>query len=274
MSNNQSTDVMEEVIDIGVHTKVTKGGRNLSFSALVAVGNGRGKVGIGYGKARGVPAAIEKAIKRARGEMEEINLIGDTVAHEIVGRHLSSKVLIKPASLGTGVKAGSTVRSMMKVLGVHNVLSKSFGRNNPLNLAKATMNALTSLRSPEYVERIRGVKPQLDHPQGHALVKEEDTGEEQEEKAEAEEAESAQASEEEETEEAEGTEESQEAEASAETAEEVEAKEAEAEEATEEVAVEETDEESEEAAESADAEDETEDTEEMEVAEEDEGEES
>lgn len=265
MSNNQSTDVMEEVIDIGVHTKVTKGGRNLSFSALVAVGNGRGKVGIGYGKARGVPAAIEKAIKRARGEMEEINLIGDTVAHEIVGRHLSSKVLIKPASLGTGVKAGSTVRSMMKVLGVHNVLSKSFGRNNPLNLAKATMNALTSLRSPEYVERIRGVKPQLDHPQGHALVKEEDTGEEQEEKAEAEEAESAQASEEEETGEAEGTEESQEAEASAETAEEVEAEEA---------AVEETDEESEEAAESADAEDETEDTEEMEVAEEDEGEES
>lgn len=265
MSNNQSTDVMEEVIDIGVHTKVTKGGRNLSFSALVAVGNGRGKVGIGYGKARGVPAAIEKAIKRARGEMEEINLIGDTVAHEIVGRHLSSKVLIKPASLGTGVKAGSTVRSMMKVLGVHNVLSKSFGRNNPLNLAKATMNALTSLRSPEYVERIRGVKPQLDHPQGHALVKEEDTGEEQEEKAEAEEAESAQASEEEETEEAEGTEESQEAEASAETAEEVEAEEA---------AVEETDEESEEAAESADAEDETEDTEEMEVGEEDEGEES
>lgn len=166
MSNgDQSSELMEEVMDIRVHTKVTKGGRNLSFSALVAVGNGRGKVGVGYGKARGVPMAIEKAIKRARSEMKKINLIGDTIAHEIIGKHASSEVLIKPASPGTGVKAGATVRSMMKVLGVQNVLSKSFGRNNPLNLAKATMNALTRLRSPEEIEKVRGVKPQMDHPQ-------------------------------------------------------------------------------------------------------------
>jgi len=165
MADNEHPELLEEVIDIGMHTKVTKGGRTLSFAALVAVGDGRGSVGLGYGKARGVPMAIEKATKQARQNMQRVNLIGDTVAHETVGEHGSARVLLKPASPGTGVKAGATVRLILKVLGVHSVLSKCFGSNNPLNVARATVKALYGLRSVEEMRRLRGRRVTIVHPQ-------------------------------------------------------------------------------------------------------------
>lgn len=156
---------LEEVISIRFHTKVTKGGRKLTCAALAAVGDGQGKVGIGHGKATGVPMAIEKAAKEARGQMVQVNLVGDTVSHEAVGRHGAARILLKPASPGTGVKAGGTVRAILQVAGVHNVLSKAFGNTNPVNIAKATMDALTQMRSVAEVEKLRGVKVHLSHPQ-------------------------------------------------------------------------------------------------------------
>jgi hypothetical protein len=117
--------------------------------------------------------AIEKANKQARQELIEVPLIGDTVCHEQTGEHKSSEVLIKPAAPGTGVKAGSTVRAIMQVLGVHNVLTKSLGRNNPLNLAKATMDALQRTQSVSEVERLRGVDIELSHPQWETEEEEE-----------------------------------------------------------------------------------------------------
>jgi len=156
---------LEEVIAIRFHTKVTKGGRKLSVAALVAVGDGKGKVGLGYGKASGVPMAIEKASKEARSSMISVNLVGDTIAHEALGRHGAARVLLKPASRGTGVKAGGTVRAILQVLGVHNALSKVFGNTNPVDVAKATMQALRQMQSVAEVERLRGVTLQTFHPQ-------------------------------------------------------------------------------------------------------------
>lgn len=162
---DNSSGLMEEVLTIRMHTKVTKGGRNLTFAALVAVGDGKGRVGLGYGKAPGVPQAIEKANKRARQDMIEVPLIGDTLSHEQIGEHKSSRVLLKPAAPGTGVKAGGAVRSILLVLGVHNALTKSLGRNNPINLALATMDGLTSLRPRHEAEQLRGRPIALKHPQ-------------------------------------------------------------------------------------------------------------
>ncbi len=164
-SRREEGGLLEEVIGIYFHTKVTKGGRNLTCAALVAVGDGNGRVGLGYGKANGVPAAIEKGNHDARSNMIEVNRVGDTIAHEIVGRHGAARVLLRPASEGTGVKAGRTVASIMRVAGVHNVLSKIFGNSNPINVAKATMQALREMSSVEEVQRLRGVKVELYHPQ-------------------------------------------------------------------------------------------------------------
>lgn len=161
----QESGTLEEVIAIRFHTKVTKGGRKLSVAALVTVGDGNGRVGLGYGKASGVPMAIEKAGKEARANMIRVNRIGDTIAHEALGRHGAARVLLKPASPGTGVKAGGTVRAILQVLGVHNVLSKVFGNTNPVNVAKATMMALQQMQSVGEVERLRGVSLQMFHPQ-------------------------------------------------------------------------------------------------------------
>ena len=162
---DDQSGLSEEVIGIYYHYKVTKGGRNLSMAALVAVGDGKGKVGLGYGKARAVPMAIEKASKEARGSMTSVNLVGDTVAHEVTGRHASSRVLLLPASPGTGVKAGSTVRAVIHAAGVHNVLSKVYGSTNPVNVAKATMDALTRLVSLGTITALRGTDVRLFHPQ-------------------------------------------------------------------------------------------------------------
>lgn len=163
--SRRSSELLEKIISIRYHTKVTKGGRNLSFGALVAVGDGEGSFGLGYGKARGVPMAIEKAVKEARKDMKRVSLIGDTIAHDAIGRQGSTRVVLRPASPGTGVKAGAPVRAIMSVVGIHNVLSKAFGQNNPLNVAKATAKALRSLRSVEEVQRLRGIRVHLRHPQ-------------------------------------------------------------------------------------------------------------
>jgi len=165
VARKQDSGLLEEVIEIRFPNKVTKGGRTLGVAALVAVGDGNGRLGCGYGKARGVPAAIEKAAKEAREAMMEVEMVGDTIAHEVFGRQDSAEVMLKPASPGTGVKAGATVRAMLEVLGVHNVLTKVYGSTNAVNVAKATMKALRSLRSVAEVARLRGVDVQLHHPQ-------------------------------------------------------------------------------------------------------------
>jgi len=161
----QESGMPDEVIAIRFHTKVTKGGRNLSCAALMAVGDGHGKVGLGYGKAKAVPMAIEKASKEARANMVKAIMVGDTIGHEIIGRHKAARVLLRPAPPGTGVKAGRTVRAIMKVLGVHNVVSKVHGNTNPVNVARATMNALEEMRTVEEVRRLRGCQVTLFHPQ-------------------------------------------------------------------------------------------------------------
>ncbi len=162
---NKESGLLEQVMEIRFPNKVTKGGRTLGVAALVAVGNGKGKVGVGYGKARAVPQAIEKAVKDARASMVDVYMVGDTVGQEVIGRQDAAHVLLKPASPGTGVKAGATVRAILEVLGVHNVLTKVRGNTNPINVAKATMNALRSIRSPEEVSRLRGVDVKIHHPQ-------------------------------------------------------------------------------------------------------------
>ena len=146
----------ERVIQINRVAKVVKGGRRFSFTALVVVGDGNGRVGIGYGKAREVPAAIQKAFEIARREMVDIPMAGSTVVHEVLGIHGASKVIIKPASPGTGVIAGGAVRQILEAAGVKDALAKSLGSPTHLNVAKAAMNALISQRRPDEVAKLRG----------------------------------------------------------------------------------------------------------------------
>lgn len=136
-----------------------KGGRRLSFGALVVVGDRNGRVGAGYGKAKEVPQAIQKAIKIGRKSVERFPLVGDgTIPHEVRGRYGAAEVVLVPAGPGTGIIAGATVKTVLEMGGVHNVLTKSFGSNNRKNLVKATMDALQRLRSREDVQRLRGVE--------------------------------------------------------------------------------------------------------------------
>jgi small subunit ribosomal protein S5 len=146
----------ERVIQINRVAKVVKGGRRFSFTALVVVGDGAGRVGIGYGKAREVPAAIQKAIDTARREMAPIPMAGQTVVHDVVGVHGASRVLIKPAAPGTGVIAGGAVRQILEAAGVRDALAKSLGSPTHLNVAKAAINGLRSQRRPDEVARLRG----------------------------------------------------------------------------------------------------------------------
>ena len=152
-------DIEDVVVEKGIKrcATVVKGGRRFSFNALVIAGNRNGVVGYGYGKARDVPTAVEKATKEARRSLTRIYLKGDTIPHEIIGRFGASHVLLKPASPGTGVVAGGAVRAVMNLVGVRNVLTKSFGSNNPINLVKATFDGLEKLRDKASVERLRGV---------------------------------------------------------------------------------------------------------------------
>lgn len=148
----------ERVVQIRRCACVVKGGRRFSFAALVVVGDEGGRVGYGYGKGTEVPVAVEKATKQANRSLQNISLDGATIPHSVEGRFGASRVLLIPASPGTGIIAGATVRAVVELAGVKDILTKSRGSNNPVNLVKATFDALTKLRTREDVARLRGVE--------------------------------------------------------------------------------------------------------------------
>ncbi len=154
---SQTGDLNEKLIAVNRVSKVVKGGRIFSFTALTVVGDGKGRVGCGYGKAREVPAAIQKAMEKARRNMSSVELKGNTLQHPIKGRHSGSKVYMQPASEGTGIIAGGAMRAVLEVVGVHNVLSKAYGSTNPINVVRATLNALGNMNSPEQIAAKRGL---------------------------------------------------------------------------------------------------------------------
>lgn len=156
-ADGEGKAVEEKVVNIYRSATVVKGGRRFSFGALVVVGDRAGQVGVGYGKANEVPQAVEKGIKNARKDMRPISLKGTTMPHQVVGRYGASKVVLVPASGGTGVIAGSSVRAVLELAGVHDVLTKSYGSRSAKNLVKATLDGLMRLRSAEQVEALRGV---------------------------------------------------------------------------------------------------------------------
>ena len=156
---NEATqsELIEKVVKIRRCAAVVKGGRRFSFTALVVVGDGQGKVGWGYGKANEVPPAVEKAGKDASRNMVSIHMEGTSIPHVVKGRYGAAKVILVPAGPGTGVIAGAAVRAVCEACGISDILTKSFGANNPINLVKATIGALQTLRCQGDVERLRGV---------------------------------------------------------------------------------------------------------------------
>lgn len=158
MSSESRTDGNEKVVQIRRCACVVKGGRRFSFTALVVVGDQRGKVGYGYGKGIEVPLSVEKAVKSSNRNMIKVQLAGKTIPHQVEGRFGSSRVLLIPAAPGTGVIAGASVRAVMESAGIQDVLTKSRGSTNPINLVKATLDGLQRLRSREEVARLRGVE--------------------------------------------------------------------------------------------------------------------
>ena len=152
----QKDDLQEKLVAVNRVSKVVKGGRIFSFTALTVVGDGNGKVGYGYGKAREVPAAIQKAMEKARKDMKQVPIKDGTLYYPIIGIHGAAKVFMKPASVGTGIIAGGAMRAVFEVAGVKNVLSKCIGSRNPINVVKATIEALNNMQSPDYIAAKRG----------------------------------------------------------------------------------------------------------------------
>ncbi|QEQ98037.1 30S ribosomal protein S5 [Neptunomonas concharum] len=158
MSNHEQKDgeLQEKLVQVNRVAKVVKGGRIFAFTALTVVGDGKGRVGFGRGKAREVPVAIQKAMEQARRNMIRVELNGDTLQYPVKARHGASRVYMQPASQGTGVIAGGAMRSVLEIAGVHNVLAKCYGSTNPVNVVRATVKGLQQMRSPEDVAAKRG----------------------------------------------------------------------------------------------------------------------
>ncbi len=155
-SKSNSDGFIEKLVAINRVAKVVKGGRQFGFTALTVVGDGNGKIGFGYGKAREVPLAIQKAMDKARKNMQTVSLNEGTLQYPLKGRHGAARVYMQPASEGTGIIAGGAMRAVFEVVGVRNVLAKIIGTNNPINVVRATVNGLTGMQSPDTVAAKRG----------------------------------------------------------------------------------------------------------------------